>query len=152
MRRRAAYFDVGSVRFIDPRDRVLALAVIIIIIVVAPSHALVVLTVSHDSPVRLIPSYGGMPPHRSLDLSNIGRFQPVGLLQVLDFSKFWTTPSLDFSDLQPHGCGKILPHVTPAGAKHDRGAAFRKVKGCIAKQRPLCRSLFCGVAHLSSCA
>ena len=40
-------FDVGSVRLVDARHRVLTFAVMI-----TTAHALAVLTVSHDSPVR----------------------------------------------------------------------------------------------------
>jgi hypothetical protein len=57
-RSRAANFDVRSVRFVDPRQRVLAFAVLIIVVVIAvviivvvtSAHAL--LTVSHDVPFR----------------------------------------------------------------------------------------------------
>jgi hypothetical protein len=46
MRGSASDFHIGPIRFIDPRHRVLTLAV-----VVAAAHALLVLSVSHDSPV-----------------------------------------------------------------------------------------------------
>src|SRR5262245_25982187 len=43
--------DVGTVRFVDARQRIVALAVAVAVVVIAATHALV-LTVSHDSPVR----------------------------------------------------------------------------------------------------
>ena len=56
-RGRAANFDVRSVRFVDPRQRILTFAVLVIVVVVAvviivvtSAHAL--LTVSHDVPFR----------------------------------------------------------------------------------------------------
>jgi hypothetical protein len=51
VRCRPADFYVGPVRFIDPRQRILALAIVIIIIVVPSAHTLIVLTVSHGLPV-----------------------------------------------------------------------------------------------------
>ena len=55
MRRIASNFDVGTVRFVNTRHRIVILAVAMLIVtmamaVIAAAHALV-LTVSHDSPV-----------------------------------------------------------------------------------------------------
>jgi hypothetical protein len=50
---RAADLDVGAVRFVDPRQGVLAapvIVVVIIVVVIPVAHPLVVLTVSHLSP------------------------------------------------------------------------------------------------------
>jgi hypothetical protein len=55
----AAYFDVGSVRLVNPRQGVLAFAVVVIVVVAAATAAAAatatthpLLTVSHDFPVR----------------------------------------------------------------------------------------------------
>ena len=52
---------VRAVRLIDPRERILILAVmVVVVVVVATPHALVVvLTVSHGFPVHQLPIYGG---------------------------------------------------------------------------------------------
>jgi hypothetical protein len=55
--RGTADLDVGSVRFEDPRHRVLTAPVIVVVIVVTVTHPLVVLTVSHVSPSNPALSY-----------------------------------------------------------------------------------------------
>jgi hypothetical protein len=48
----AANLDVGAIRFEYPGHRILAAPVVVVIIVVVPvTHPLVVLTVSHVSPL-----------------------------------------------------------------------------------------------------
>jgi hypothetical protein len=47
----AANLDVGAIRFEHPGHRILAATVVVIVVVIPVTHSLVVLTVSHVSPL-----------------------------------------------------------------------------------------------------